>query len=259
MTAQSDAPTTSRGLYIYGILPEDVEIAADITGVGDPPGKVTLVRHKGLAALVSEIDLERPLGTPEDLSRHQQILDASASAAPVLPMRFGAVLADEGGVTGELLEGDHDGFLAALDELGDRREFLVRGRYGEQAILQEILAENAEAARLAGQIRGTEPDATRDLRIRLGEIIGSAVTAKREADTSTLLDRMRGRCTASSVREPTDELEALSVAFLVDADQEEELRSVVGDLTDAASERIEVRLLGPMAAWDFVRVPVQEG
>lgn len=259
MTAQTDAPHSSRGVYVYGILPDDVQVTADISGVGDPPGVVTLVRHDGLAALVSEVDLGRPLGTPEDLTRHQDIIDASASVAPILPMRFGAVLADEDGVTGELLDRGHEQFLAALRELGDHREFLVRGRYHEQALLQEILAEDTEAAGLARQIRGTAPDATRDMRIRLGEIVGSAVAAKREADTSALVDRMRGQCAASAVRELTDDLDALKVAFLVDPDQEEELRSVVSELGDGASGRFDVRVLGPMAAWDFVRMPGGEG
>ena len=39
-------------------------------GVGDPPGQVRLVHSDGLAALVSEVDLSKPLGSPQDLTAH---------------------------------------------------------------------------------------------------------------------------------------------------------------------------------------------
>ncbi|MEV1143459.1 GvpL/GvpF family gas vesicle protein, partial [Micromonospora sp. NPDC049799] len=46
------------GLFVYGIVPSDVEPTPDAPGVGDPPGEVTAVRHGELAALVSEVPLE---------------------------------------------------------------------------------------------------------------------------------------------------------------------------------------------------------
>lgn len=93
-----------KGIYVYGILPADVELTSDMPGVGDPPGRVRVIRRGGLAALVSEVALSGRLGSPADLTAHQQILDACAAELPVLPLRFGAVLASEDAVAGELLE-----------------------------------------------------------------------------------------------------------------------------------------------------------
>jgi hypothetical protein len=56
----------------------------------------------------------------------------------------------------------------------------------------------------------------------------------------------------SIAREPTDEREAVHVAFLVDVEQEREVDLVIEDLAREWAGRIEVRLLGPMAAYDFV-------
>ncbi len=88
-SSQNQQPT---GLYVYGILPGDIELTSGISGVGDPPSEVRVVRAGDLAALVSEVDMSRPLGSPADLAAHKEILDASVADAPVLPMRFGAVL-----------------------------------------------------------------------------------------------------------------------------------------------------------------------
>jgi hypothetical protein len=159
------------GCYVYGIVPADVELAGDVRGVGDPPGRIELVRHGGLAALVSEVDLTRRLGTPDDLRAHARILDATAVEVPVLPLRFGTVMATRDAVAGDLLAVYQEAFAAALKQTEGRAQYVVKGRYVEQVVLAEALTEIPEAARLAEQIRGKDADVTRHARIRLGEII----------------------------------------------------------------------------------------
>ena len=249
---QASGSKEQKGIYVYGILPADVELADEMPGVGDPPGQIRVIRSDGLGALVSEVDLSRELGSPDDLMAHKDILDASAAELPVLPLRFGAVLASEDAVAEELLDANHDEFADALDELDGRAQFVVKGRYVEDAILGEVLSENKQAGRLAEKIRGQNPDATRDARIQLGELINEAVAAKREEDTRALGEAMEGHCVASVVRDPTHELDAVHLAFLVDSDQESDMEAALEDLAGTWDGRIEIRLLGPMAAYDFV-------
>jgi Gas vesicle synthesis protein GvpL/GvpF len=241
---------TATGCYVYGIVPGDVEITEDARGIKN--GEIKLVRGDGLAALVSEVDISGPLGTPQDLQAHEEILDSTAAAAPVLPLRFGAVLTSEDAVVQELLGPHRDEFAQALDELEGRVQYVVKGRYMDQAVLSEILSENREAAKLHKQIRGGDPDATRNERIQLGEIINNAVEAKRQKDTRTLVSAMKGHYAACFVREPTHELDAAYVAFLIEAGTEDELGHVVADLGRDWDGRVQLRVGGPMAPWDFV-------
>ena len=201
-TADSGQQT---GFYVYGILPGDAELTEEVHGVGDR--EVRLVRSGELAALVSEVDLAEPLGTPRDFQAHKELLDSIITGAPVLPLRFGAVLTGEDAVVEELLDPHHDEFVEALEDLEGQLEYVVKGRYVERAMLQEILSGNSEAAALREQIRGKDPDATREARIRLGEIISNTVAAMRDEDTGSLLSGLEGHCTASFVRDPTHELE----------------------------------------------------
>lgn len=136
------------------------------------------------------------------------------------------------------------------------RSMFIKGQYVQQAILGEVLADNTQAARLAESIRGQDAAATRDARIQLGEIINQAVTARREQDTRALGEAVAGHCVASVVREPTHELDATHVAFLVGIDAEGEMEQALEDLARGWDGRVEVRLLGPMAAYDFVATPV---
>jgi hypothetical protein len=241
-----------RGCYVYGIVPHDVQPVPGVKGVGDPPAPVRAVRSGRIAALVSEIDLAHPLGRPEDLRAHQQLLDRAATAAPVLPFRFGAVMADAQAVAEELLAPHEQEFVAALAALEGRAEFVIKGRYVGQVVLRELLAEDPQAARLWDQIRriGNET-AARGMRIQLGELISRAVSAKRAADTRALGDALAGHVVASSAREPTHEMDAAHVAVLAETAHRDDFENAVGQLAGDWQGRITLRLLGPMAPYDF--------
>jgi hypothetical protein len=256
MTTQSQdtrAPETEqKAVYVYGIMPGDIEVESGGTGVGDPPGEIRVVRHGDLAALVSDVDLSQPLGRPEDLYAHEELLDSSAAEVPVLPLRFGAVVTSDDAVAEELLGPHHDEFASALQQLEGHAQYVVRGRYVEGAILSETLAQNPRAAKLAEQIRGKDSDATRELRMELGEIISNAVAAKREQDTRTVGHAVQKLVAASVVRQPTHELDAVYAAFLAETDRAPELEEALDGLARDWDGRVELRLIGPMAAYDFV-------
>jgi len=97
-----------KGIFVDGILPADIEVATGIPGVGQHPGPLRDVRCDGLAALISEVDSSEGLGSPDDLRTHREILDATAAEVPVLPLRFGTILASEDAVAEDLLTAHHD-------------------------------------------------------------------------------------------------------------------------------------------------------
>ena len=260
MEREQPQDATGSPVYVYGIVPADVEVNDGARGVGDPPAPVRLVRCGTVGALISDIDPDQPVGRPADLYAHQRLLDGVAGQTPVLPLRFGAVLTGTDAVTAELLDPNHDDFAAALDELDGRIQFVVKGQYVDDALLREVLAENPEAGRLREEIASIgDPMAAREPSIQLGEIVNSAITEKREVDTRQLLDAIDSICVATGVRPATDELDAAHVAVLVDVDRRAELEDALGDLGQKWSGRVELRLLGPMAPYDFVVAAAPEG
>ena len=244
------AEETETVVYVYGIVPADVEIDPEARGVGD--AQVTTVRNGDIAALVSEIDPDRPLGTPEDLAAHASLLDGAAAEVPLLPLRFGAVVSNMDAVSDELLESNKDGFVAALHELEGKAEYIVKGRYVEKAILGEVLQENPELAQLREAIKGKSEDATRNERIALGEKISQVIAAKREADSRRMAEALSSLDVQVSPRDVTEEQQAVHLACLIETDRQDELESVVDELAADWEGRVEVRLLGPLAAYDFV-------
>jgi Gas vesicle synthesis protein GvpL/GvpF len=229
--------------FLYGVVPADVEPTGDARAVGDPPGRVTVVTHRDIGALTSEVSVEQPLGRPDELRSFQRLLDGTAAVAPVLPMRFGTVLTDEAAVA-DLLAQHHDDFRAALDELEGRVEFVVHGRYDQTALLTEVLTENAE-------VRGLRGETDVAARTRLGELVNQAVEVKRATDTEQVAEILRGLTGDVLIRPATHELDAVNIAVLVDAGQRGELEEIVRRLGDDWSGRVGVRMLGPLAPYDF--------
>lgn len=245
------------GIYVYGIVPADVETEGDAVGVDD--SRVSTIRHGDVAALVSEISVDRPLGKPADLQAHARLLDGTARVAPVLPLRFGAVLTDADAVKDELLTAHADEFAAAMEQLEGKAQFVVKGRYVEQALLWEVIGENEQASALRETIRDQPEAATRDARMALGEIVANAIVAKREDDTRTVVDALDSLADSVKVREPTHEEDAAHVAVLVEVARQDELEHAVGALAEQWDGRVEMRLLGPLAAYDFVMTQSSEG
>ncbi len=238
--------------YVYGITSADLRLRAGIRGVGDSGAQVSMVRHGEVAALVSEIGQEWSLGSPRDLTMHKEVLDSLVTSVPVLPLRFGSVMPGQAAVARDLLAPNHDMFATALGELDGRCQYVVKGRYREDAIIREVLAEDREAARLRDRISRRGQAAPVSARIRLGEIISRAIEAKRHADSGAAAGRLGDVCEAVVQREPRHERDALSLAVLVRHASFDRMQRLIDELAGYWRERVDLRLLGPMAAYDFV-------
>jgi hypothetical protein len=116
-----------------------------------------------------------------------------------------------------------------------------------------VVSENPQAIRLRQAIRQVaDPDLTRDTRIRLGQMLYNAISAKRQADMRTLGAALAGHVVASTTREPTHEMDAANLAVLAELAHQEDLENAVSAFARGQEGRITVRLLGPMAPYDFV-------
>jgi hypothetical protein len=204
------------------------------------------------AALVSAIPAGYPLGKATDLQAHANLLDGTAAVAPVLPLRFGAVMTDARAVAEELLRANHDEFASALSALLGRAEYIIKGRYDEKALLRDVLSESRQARALLEDIRSRTEEASRDSRIALGELIAKAIESRRNVDTNTVVDQLNGLARAVNVRPPTHEYDAVHVALIAELDRQHDLEAMVNELAEKGEGRTELRLLGPLAAYDFV-------
>ncbi|NKT91524.1 gas vesicle protein GvpFL [Rhodococcus hoagii] len=252
MSEQESAPDGGGPVvYVYGLVPADVEVKEDATGIGSPPRPLKIVHHEDVAALVTR-STRTPAGQFRRPAAHAAVLDSTATVAPVLPLRFGAVLTDTDAVVAELLEPYRDEFHEALEQLEGKVEFVVKASTSRTRSSARS-SPTTGGARLRDVVREQPEDTTRDERLALGERISQALTAKREQDTGRIVEALQPAATAVAPREPTDDEEAGSVAVLISADGVDELDKAVARLIDDWQGRVEVTVTGPLAAYDFVK------
>jgi len=123
------------GRYLYAIT-RGVE-ASDLAGPGLDGGALAAVEHRGLLAVVSEVDLEsygeeglrrnlEDLGWLERVARgHDAVVQQVAALGPTAPLRLATICLDDDGVRARLDEW-YDGLQAALDRVEGRHEWSVK-------------------------------------------------------------------------------------------------------------------------------------
>jgi hypothetical protein len=247
----------ARACYVYGIVPVGVRLPEGLTGLRD--AEISLVRHGDVAAVVSEITPGQALGTREDLLAHEGVVEALAAETTTLPLRFGAVVTTPDAVVEEMLVPYQDWFTDVLADLSGAREYAVVGVYVEDAVIREVLAEEPEALRLRERVRGLPEDAAYYDRIRLGELIVKALDEKRQVDTEALLDALEPHAAAAALRSPAGEDTAADAAFLVTDRRLPDFEQAVDALGERWAGRVRLRMVGPLAPYDFVPLPPEEG
>jgi len=161
--------------YVYGLVKADTEIPDGLTGLG-PSGRVLTIAFGRVAAIVSDVPTDRPLGVRGDLVAHEGVLAAVAARDAVVPMRFPAVV-EEHAVVDELRAPNEEHFTALLDSLQGRCQFTLTGRYEQDAVLREVLEGDEEIRALREKVRELPEDAAYYDRVRLGELIVRARAA----------------------------------------------------------------------------------
>lgn len=248
---------TEEVCYLYAVVPAGARVPEELSGARG--GEVSLVRHRDLAGVVSELRPGKPLGSRDDLMAHRRVVAALAAETTTLPMRFGAVVTTPDAVVEEMLEPYHDWFTGVLEELRGRQEIVVIGTYVEETMLREVLEEEPEVARLRESVRDLPEDAAYYERVRLGELIVQALDEKRTADAETLVRALGPYAAGTAERRPASEDTAVDMAFLVDEEDRKRFEEAVDDLGERWAGRIRLRVLGPLPAYDFVPSGFDEG
>jgi len=236
--------------YVYGLVSADTELPPNLDGLG-PSGRVSTIAHERIAAIVSDVPTDRPLGTRDDLIAHERVLDAIAERSAVLPMRFPAVV-DEKGVVQELLAPHQERFVKALERVDGLVQFTLKGRYDQDPVLREIAEADEEVMALRERVRDLPEDASYYDRIRLGELVVNAMKQRREADGRRVLERLQPFVTEVSIRSMAQPDEVVNAAFLVARNQVKQFDDAVEEIGGDLAGRVRFRLVGPLAPYDFV-------
>lgn len=236
---------------LYGV------VLASLASEGLPddlPDDLTLTPHRSIAGLTQPAPADQARRVREYLLGYAEILDRVVRAGPVLPVRFGTTLPSQADVVNQVLAPEHDLLHQRLTALAGKAQFMLRAHYHDAVLIREVLARWPEAARLHQHLGRVPAGVADPRRLRLGELVARGVAVQRESDLHLLGQELAGHAVATAPRPvPTSPGDRLGdVAFLVELARGEEFEAAVAEAATRWRERVQLRLLGPMAPYDFV-------
>jgi hypothetical protein len=243
------AVRAETGYYVYAVVPADATVPG-LVGLDDEP--VDYVALDDLTAAVSRMALDRPPGRRAELLAHARVVDALAEAGAVVPVQFGSVLEDDESVVLELLEGDRDRYAELLERLGGMAQLNLRASYVSEQVLAEVVREDPVVAELRRRTRHLPEGAVHPDLVRLGEAVAGAMETKRRDDAAMLLDFVAPFADDQVVRPGRDLDQVVDLALLVARDRVDAAEEALEELAAELHERIRLRLVGPVAPYEFV-------
>lgn len=240
---------TEEVIFLYAVVRAGRDLPT-VAGLDDAP--IELVESGQVGAVVSRVALDRAPGWRADLVAYNRVVAALAESGVVAPVRFGAVVADMDAVLQELL-GPREEFLAnVLQGLTGHLQFNLRATYVEGVVLKEIVETDPEIRALRDRTKDLPEHAAYGDRVRLGELVARSMELRAEADAADLMNAVLPFVVAQEGRALRDVEVVLDVALLVPEDMVDEFVEVLEGLAEVVHERMRVRLVGPLAPFDFV-------
>lgn len=243
---RSDADTGM--CRVYAIVPAD---AVDELPSSTAPART--VSHGRIAAVIGPVPDDRPLGTAEDLREHDRVIRVLVEAGlPVLPARFGAVLTDADAVARELLSANEQRFATALADTTGHVQFTLQVRYDQDSVVRAVVQDDPALARAR-----RDADRSRSslgAQVRLGEMVVSAISRRRDVDARAVHDALAPLAADVRTRTSDDPTAVVDLSFLVARDRVEQFERAAEDVARDHYDLMRLRLLGPLAPYDFVPV-----
>lgn len=241
-----------QGLYVYGVVAGGETVQPTAAGI-EGAGPTRVVQHEGVGALVADVRGEPIQTTRRNLKAHTDVLAGLARRTTVLPMRFGVVFPTEAVVINEFLGPKGGELTSLLDRFRGQVEVTLRGTVeDEDARLREVVREEPEIARLREQVQSVSEDAGYYARIRLGELVASALEARRAADERRILDRLEPLAQGVERDRELPERVVVKAAFLVERAKLEQFDGAVDAVARELAGRIRFSYAGPLALHSFV-------
>ena len=246
MSTTSEQPT-----YVYGVL-DSTDPPPQGTGIGGAP--LHVITTDGVTALVSDLPSDEIRLGREELTLHAQVLERALEGGPVLPMRFGVVMAGEPAIKAQLLEAHREELRTQLAEMKSKVELRVRVMYDEDTLMREIVASSSDVARLRDSLKGKSEDATYYERIRLGEIIAAEIERRREHDAIHVLERLAPLAVDTHVADSGHERLVVSASFLVEQSRVVDFDQAVDKIGRDQAGRMRIKYVGPLPPHSFVEL-----
>ncbi len=207
------AGKTSRGRYIYAVVTHNAEQALNFKGLDDRP--IYTVAHRGMAAVVSDIESDRIRPQRRNLAAHGAVLSGlMAVEEAVLPMRFGTIAASANEIK-SMLASNREIFESQLKQIAGKLEMGVRVVLDVPNIFEYFVDAHPELKQARDRLFGGSNQPSQNDRIELGRMFERLREADRLAHCATVEKELEPLCAAIKRGALRDDREIMNLACLI--------------------------------------------
>lgn len=247
-------------IYLYGLLENSCappDLPPDLMGV---TGSVEMTRLPQGALIHGPTEEAEIMPRRRHLLAHTRVLERFLHRRPLLPMRFGMISKSVDAVE-HLLAGQADDVAVRFERIRGRVELGLRISFPRPAALAATLAEDprlaAEHARLGRFGRPPHFEVA-----EFGRRLAERLEARRTEGQRRLLKRIAPFCTDHVLSRPESDVQLLALEVLLpEGEIDQFARSVdeaAREVSAFADAEPEIRLVGPVPAYNFVRLTLAE-
>jgi hypothetical protein len=248
---------TRMGKYVYCIARCSEPHHFVNRGIGERGDAVETIHFRELAAVVSDSPVIEYESSRRNMMAHTLVLEEAMSQFDtMLPVRFGTVAPGEDAIVQKVMERRYGEFHGLLQEMDGMIELGLKAFWYEGIVFQELLDQNPDIRQLRDKLNGRTPEETYYERIRLGELIESAMWKKRDVDTEAILSQLRPLVERTKANKVIIDRMVLNCAFLLKRTNQPEFDQTIQRLDEQMGKRIIFKYVGPVPPYNFVNLVV---
>lgn len=246
-----------EGKYIYCIIGTNEGRNFGPIGIGNRSDVVSTIGYQDLSCVISNSPMTKYVISKENMMAHEKVIEEVMKDYTVLPVRFCtiATCAEE---VRDLLRNRGVEFKSLLKDMDNKVELGLRAWWKNMdTIFPEIVDEHKEIKKLKQKIVSKHPKEAHPQSIKLGEMVKSALEAKKEREGKEILDALKRISFDCRTNELVGDKMIVNAAFLVDKGREKEFDNRVDELTEKYDERLKFTYVGSAPPFNFVNIIVK--
>jgi hypothetical protein len=242
--------------YIYGIVAESKPMRFSFPGIGD--AEVYTINHDGIAAIISDTQLQEIDPTRKNVHAHTVVQDELLKEYTLLPMGFGMIAASEDEVQ-RLLEKNYQGLVGELNRLTGKIEVEVKVFWDREAIIKELQGENEQLTKLKSKIStALSSTEAQYLLIKAGKLVERAVTDWKTNYAELVYTTLKKLSHDTKLNNPTGIKNLLNASFLIEKSREYVFKEEVYKLDSEFQGKVNFRYVGPLPPYNFIKLELEK-
>jgi len=241
------------GKYLYGFVRAEFEPDGELLGLAGAP--VRTLRHREIAALVSDHPVEQLSLLRRNLEPHHRVVRQVSLQTTLIPASFGHVSSGEEEV-GRLLCVNYEEIREELERLAGKAEMGVKLLWDVDNIFEFFVSCDRELKNRRDRVFG-KSRVTLEEKLELGAFFEKRLKQERERLGNQLIDALRLLAAEVRVNPPTDEKLVLNAAFLIERAREKEFEEALYRAANLFDSNYALDYSGPWPPYSFIRLSLK--